>query len=73
MLPDDKSLGMKTLMRSKWSGLPFKTSRGQVGGHEGIGNVVQLGPGCETSGIKIGDRVGVKWISYACQNCGKHA
>lgn len=43
--------------------------RGQVGGHEGVGIVVQMGPSCEASGVKIGDRVGIKWIASACGNC----
>jgi hypothetical protein len=33
--------------------------------------VVKLGPGAETTNIKIGDRVGVKWIASACGRCGK--
>ncbi|GIK05270.1 hypothetical protein Aspvir_009374 [Aspergillus viridinutans] len=42
---------------------------GQVGGHEGVGVVAQLGPSCEHSGVNIGDRVGIKWIVSACGNC----
>lgn len=42
---------------------------GQVGGHEGIGVVAQLGPLCEASSVRIGDRVGIKWIASACGNC----
>lgn len=41
----------------------------QVGGHEGVGHIVKLGPGTESSGLKIGDRVGVKWMSRACLSC----
>ncbi|KAK2868089.1 hypothetical protein FQN49_003175 [Arthroderma sp. PD_2] len=52
-----------------WPHLPNPTMEGQVGGHEGAGKVVKLGPGAETSGLKIGDRVGIKWISYACGHC----
>ena len=50
--------------------LPFPTQPGQVGGHEGVGKIVKLGPGAESSGLKVGDRVGVKWVSSACGNCG---
>lgn len=42
---------------------------GQVGGHEGVGVVTQLGPLCEGSDISLGDRVGIKWIASACGNC----
>jgi alcohol dehydrogenase, propanol-preferring len=54
-------------MTNSWAALPYPTQKGQVGGHEGIGKVVKLGPGAETSGVKIGDRVGVKWISGICE------
>jgi propanol-preferring alcohol dehydrogenase len=54
-------------MTNSWAALPYPTQTGQVGGHEGIGKVVKLGPGAEASGVKIGDRVGVKWISAICE------
>lgn len=44
---------------------------GQVGGHEGVGEVVKLGPGVKETDIKIGDRVGVKWVGSVCNRCGK--
>jgi propanol-preferring alcohol dehydrogenase len=49
--------------------LPYPTQPGQVGGHEGVGKIVKFGPGAETSGLKIGDRVGIKWLASACGNC----
>ena len=49
--------------------LPFPTQPGQVGGHEGVGKIVKLGAGTESSGLKIGDRVGIKWLASACGNC----
>ncbi|KAL1957067.1 hypothetical protein VTO42DRAFT_6325 [Malbranchea cinnamomea] len=57
------------VMTNSWRGLPYPTPKGQVGGHEGVGKVVKLGPGAEASGVKVGDRVGVKWIASACGNC----
>lgn len=55
------------VMTNSWAALPHPTQKGQVGGHEGVGNVVKLGPGAESSGVKIGDRVGVKWVSGICE------
>ncbi|KAI9818231.1 MAG: hypothetical protein M1827_000856 [Pycnora praestabilis] len=57
------------VMMNSWAGLPYPTQPGQVGGHEGVGKVVKLGPGAETSTVKVGDRVGVKWISAICGSC----
>ncbi|EST07927.1 Alcohol dehydrogenase GroES-like protein [Kalmanozyma brasiliensis GHG001] len=39
-----------------------------VGGHEGAGVVVALGEGADQF-VKIGDRVGIKWIATSCLNC----
>lgn len=49
---------------------PFRTD--QVGGHEGVGEVVKLGLGVNESDIKVGDRVGVKWVGSICNRCGKN-
>ncbi|KAJ5915520.1 hypothetical protein N7466_011453 [Penicillium verhagenii] len=57
------------IMTNTWSTLPYPTQPGQVGGHEGVGKIVKLGPGTTASGLKIGDRVGIKWVSSACGNC----
>ncbi|KAJ5121376.1 uncharacterized protein N7515_009337 [Penicillium bovifimosum] len=57
------------IMTNTWSMLPYPTQPGQVGGHEGVGKVVKLGPGTESSTLKVGDRVGIKWVSSACGNC----
>jgi len=57
------------VMTNSWSTLPVPTQKGQVGGHEGVGTVVAFGPGTETSGLKTGDRVGIKWMASACGNC----
>ncbi|KAF3481771.1 alcohol dehydrogenase [Arthroderma uncinatum] len=58
-----------SVMTSGWPGFIKPTQSGQVGGHEGVGKVVKFGPGAESSGLKIGDRVGIKWVSSACGNC----
>ncbi|KAF1999065.1 alcohol dehydrogenase 2 [Amniculicola lignicola CBS 123094] len=57
------------VMSNSWAGLPAPTAEGQVGGHEGIGKIVKLGSGCETSGVKVGDRVGIKWMAGVCDTC----
>ncbi|BAE55236.1 hypothetical protein AFCA_002121 [Aspergillus flavus] len=58
-----------SVMTNSWSWLPHPTQPGQVGGHEGVGKIVKLGSGTESSGLKVGDRVGIKWLSSACTNC----
>lgn len=40
---------------------------GRVGGHEGIGKVVKLGP--DVTNLKEGQAVGVKWVARACLAC----
>ncbi|KAJ7127553.1 hypothetical protein C8R43DRAFT_1027602 [Mycena crocata] len=40
-----------------------------VGGHEGIGHIVAIGDHTVASPVKIGDRVGIKWIANACLKC----
>lgn len=57
------------IMTSSWNGLPFPTLAGQVGGHEGAGKIVKLGPG--SVGVKVGDRVGIKWMADICGTCRK--
>ncbi|KAJ5985337.1 hypothetical protein N7522_012533 [Penicillium canescens] len=58
-----------SLMTNTWKFLPEPVKTGQIGGHEGVGVVTQLGPSCENSDVKVGDRVGIKWIASACGNC----
>lgn len=40
-----------------------------MGGHEGVGTVARIGPSCEHVDIKVGEKVGIKWIASACGNC----
>lgn len=51
---------------SHWGEVPDN----QVVGHEVVGRVVQLGPQC-SSGLKIGDRVGVGAQVFACLDCDR--
>ena len=57
------------IMTNSWAWLPAPTQKGQVGGHEGVGEIAALGDGCESLQVKVGQRVGIKWIAYACANC----
>lgn len=49
--------------------LSTRANKQQVGGHEGVGEIVKLGPGAENAGVKVGDRVGIKWLAGICGNC----
>merc|ERR1711879_948507 len=39
-----------------------------IGGHEGAGYVVALGEHTD-SDLKVGDKVGIKWIAHSCNRC----
>ncbi|KAL3479540.1 chaperonin 10-like protein [Aspergillus californicus] len=57
------------LMTNAWARYPRPTMVNQVGGHEGVGYVVRLGPGLENSHAKVRERVGIKYIHKACRIC----
>jgi propanol-preferring alcohol dehydrogenase len=46
---------------------PVKPSPPFVPGHEGIGMVSELGPG--VTEVRLGDRVAMPWLAYACGTC----
>jgi propanol-preferring alcohol dehydrogenase len=46
---------------------PVKPSPPFVPGHEGVGTVVELAPG--VSEVKLGERVAMPWLGYACGTC----
>lgn len=46
---------------------PVKPALPFIPGHEGVGEVVQLG--AQVEGLKLGDRVGVPWLHSACGHC----
>ena len=46
---------------------PVKPSPPFVPGHEGVGIVVDLGPG--VTEVAVGDRVAMPWLGYACGTC----
>jgi propanol-preferring alcohol dehydrogenase len=57
------------IMTQSWKHLPFPTQPGQVGGHEGVGKIVKMGPATDLSTVKVGDRVGIKWMAGICETC----
>lgn len=57
------------IMTNSWAMLPAPTPENQVGGHEGVGKVVKMGPANENSPVKVGDRVGIKWVASTCDSC----
>lgn len=62
-----------SIMTNSWA-MPAPTPEGQIGGHEGVGYVAKLGPNLEKSPIKLGQRVGIKWMANICNTCpGCHA
>lgn len=51
-------------MTCSWPALPKPTPVGQVGGHEGVGEIVKIGPANERNIVKIGQRVGIVGLGY---------
>ncbi|PSR77780.1 hypothetical protein PHLCEN_2v7703 [Hermanssonia centrifuga] len=47
--------------------IPAKTPL--IGGHEGVGIVVAIGAHTQDSPVKLGDRVGIKWLADSCLDC----
>lgn len=45
---------------------PVKPMTPLIGGHEGVGEIVAIGQNTDHSPVKVGDRVGIKWIAYSC-------
>ncbi|KAK0716774.1 alcohol dehydrogenase [Lasiosphaeria miniovina] len=64
------------VMTNRWASLP-PTAAGQVGGHEGVGTIAAFGPGGGGdeqqhpggTALKLGDRVGIKWVAAVCGTC----
>ncbi|KKY16907.1 putative alcohol dehydrogenase 2 [Diplodia seriata] len=66
---DTPEPGPGEVLINLWSQMPFPTQEGQVGGHEGVGKIVKMGPGADSAAVKVGDRVGIKWVSGICGSC----
>ncbi|KAF9225933.1 GroES-like protein, partial [Gyrodon lividus] len=52
--------------RGDW---PVKAKTPLIGGHEGIGEIVAIAENTENHTVKLGQRVGIKWIAYCCRDC----
>ncbi|KAF8137204.1 chaperonin 10-like protein [Boletus edulis] len=53
---------------SRWD-WPIEPVTPLVGGHEGVGEIVAIAAHTEPSPVKLGQRVGIKWIAYSCGDC----
>lgn len=53
------------VMKGDW---PLDSIVPCIGGHEGAGYVVAIGDNTHTD-LKIGSRVGIKWLAYSCGSC----
>lgn len=48
---------------------PVKSMTPLIGGHEGVGEIIAIGKNTTKSPVKIGQRVGIKWIADSCFDC----
>lgn len=48
---------------------PIQPKLPLIGGHEGVGRIVAIGAHTQDSPVKLGDRVGIKWLAYSCLDC----
>ncbi|THH17552.1 hypothetical protein EW146_g3276 [Bondarzewia mesenterica] len=48
---------------------PLATKLPLVGGHEGVGEIIAIGEHTANSPVKVGDRVGIKWLADSCLQC----
>ena len=58
-----------TDLHAKMGDWPVPPKTPLVGGHEGVGRVVAIGAHTADTAIKIGDRVGIKWLADSCLDC----
>lgn len=40
-----------------------------VPGHEAVGRIIKIGTAAEGKGLKLGQRVGIGWLSSSCMHC----
>lgn len=58
-----------TDLHAKQGDWPIKPNNPLIGGHEGVGKIVAIGDNTANSQVKVGDRVGIKWLANSCLDC----
>ncbi|KAK4685455.1 alcohol dehydrogenase, propanol-preferring, partial [Tremellales sp. Uapishka_1] len=58
-----------TDLHAKKGDWPVPAMTPLIGGHEGVGEIVAIGEHTQNSPVKVGDRVGIKWLADSCLNC----
>ena len=58
-----------TDLHAKNGDWPLPTKTPLIGGHEGVGEIVAIGEHTARSPVKVGDRVGIKWLADSCLDC----
>jgi alcohol dehydrogenase, propanol-preferring len=48
---------------------PIDAKTPLIGGHEGVGEIIAIGSNTIRCPVKIGDRVGIKWLADSCLDC----
>ncbi|EJD02297.1 mannitol-1-phosphate dehydrogenase [Fomitiporia mediterranea MF3/22] len=58
-----------TDLHAKQGDWPVPPINPLIGGHEGVGEIVAIGENTSGSPVKLGDRVGIKWLANSCLDC----
>lgn len=58
-----------TDLHAKKGDWPIPPSTPLIGGHEGVGEIVAIADNTVGAPVKVGDRVGIKWLADSCLNC----
>lgn len=58
-----------TDLHAKQGDWPVPPKNPLIGGHEGVGEIVAIGENTANSPVKLGDRVGIKWLANSCLDC----
>ena len=58
-----------TDLHAKQGDWPVPPKNPLIGGHEGVGEIVAIGENTARSPVKLGDRVGIKWLANSCLDC----
>lgn len=79
--PTPIPVGTQVLVKINYSGVcatdlhlargtvPYLQPKVSVGGHEGTGVIVNLGPDADGAQWHVGDRVAVRWVHIVCGKC----